>query len=333
MTIHALPRIHLLIGPGTLHSRGKDRMDFHHYRNSGRPRMTGEELLAEIPEIARVADVTVDAGNPHDIATLDDMRKLSLHINALLQRADVDGVVFVQGTNVLEETAYFLNLTVISHKPVIVTGAQRPFTALSADAPLNLYDAFHVAAHSDTAGKGVVVVTNGEINAARDVTKTNTYHVHTFRSRDVGMLGYADADRIVYYRAPLQRHTVNSEFTLTGIDVMPRVEVLFVYAGSQAGIAEAACKLGAQGLVIAGIGAGALGTITPECAAIAATRRAVVVRSARVGEGRVVSDSAYHEPNMIAAGNLLPQKAALLLSLALTRTTDLAEMQRIFDQY
>ncbi|HTE13721.1 MAG TPA: asparaginase domain-containing protein, partial [Burkholderiales bacterium] len=191
MTDHALPHIHLLIGPGTLHSRGKDRMDFHHYRNSGRPRMTGEELLAEIPEIARVARVTVDAGNPHEVATLDDIRRLALRINELMQRPDVDGVVFVQGTNVLEETAYFLTLTVNSAKPVVVTGAQRPFTALSADAPLNLYDAFRVAAHADTHGKGVVVVTNGEINAARDVTKTNTYHVHTFRSRDVGMLGYA----------------------------------------------------------------------------------------------------------------------------------------------
>ena len=326
-----LPRIHLLIGPGTLHSRGSDRMDFAHYRNSGKPRMTGEELLAEIPEIAQVAQVTVDAGNPHEVTTLEEIRRLAQRVNALLQRPDVDGVVFVQGTNVLEETAYFLTLTVKSTKPVVVTGAQRPFTALSSDAPLNLYDAFRVAAHADTHGKGVVVVTNGEINAARDVTKTNTYHVHTFRTRDFGMLGYADADRVVYYRAPLQRHTVNSEFDAD--HALPRVEVLHIYAGSQAGMAQAACKLGAKGLVIAGIGAGAIGNLGYECAAIAAECRAVVVRSARVGEGRVLVDSAYHKKNMIAAGNLLPQKAALLLSLALTRTADLGEIQRMFDQY
>ena len=326
-----LPRIHLLIGPGTLHSRGSDRMDFAHYRNSGKPRMTGEELLAEIPEIAQVAQVTVDAGNPHEVTTLEEIRRLAQRVNALLQRPDVDGVVFVQGTNVLEETAYFLTLTVKSTKPVVVTGAQRPFTALSSDAPLNLYDAFRVAAHADTHGKGVVVVTNGEINAARDVTKTNTYHVHTFRTLDFGMLGYADADRVVYYRAPLQRHTVNSEFDAD--HALPRVEVLHIYAGSQAGMAQAACKLGAKGLVIAGIGAGAIGNLGYECAAIAAECRAVVVRSARVGEGRVLVDSAYHKKNMIAAGNLLPQKAALLLSLALTRTADLGEIQRMFDQY
>jgi L-asparaginase len=304
----SLPRIHLLIGPGTLHSRGSGRMDFAHYRNSGKPRMTGEELLAEIPEIAAVAQVTVDPGNPHNVTTLEEIRRLAQRVHALLQRADVDGVVFVQGTNVLEETAYFLNLTVKSAKPVVVTGAQRPFTALSSDAALNLYDAFRVAAHPDTHGKGVVVATNGEINAARDVTKTNTYHVHTFRTRDVGMLGYADADRIVFYRAPLQRHTVDSEFSADSNNgPLPRVEVLHIYAGSQPGMAEAAVGLGAKGLV--------------------------VVRSARVGEGRVLADSAYHETNMIAAGNLLPQKAALLLSLALARTADLAEIQRMFDQY
>jgi L-asparaginase len=318
-----------LIGPGTLHSRGSGRMDFAHYRNSGKPRMTGDELLAAIPEIAGVAQVTVDAGNPHDVATLEEIRRLAQRVNELVQRPDVDGIVFVQGTNVLEETAYFLSLTVNSAKPVVITGAQRPFTALSSDAALNLYDAFRVAAHADTHGKGAVVVTN-----ARDVTKTNTYHVHTFRSRDVGMLGYADADRIIYYRAPLQQHTVNSEFTADASNgPLPRVEVLHVYAGTQPGMAQAAVQLGAKGLVIAGIGAGAIGNLTDECKLIAAERRAVVVRSARVGEGRVFVDSAYHETHMIAAGNLLPQKAALLLSLALARTSDLGEIQRVFDQY
>jgi L-asparaginase type II len=326
-----MSRIHLLIGPGTLHSRGSGRMDFAHYRNSGKPRMTGEELLAAVPEIANVAQVTVDAGNPHDVATLEEIRRLAQRVNALLQREDIDGVVFVQGTNVLEETAYFLSLTVKSARPIVVTGAQRPFTALSADAPLNLYDAFRVAADPQSAGKGALVVTNGEINAARDVTKTNTYHVHTFRSRDVGLLGYADADRIVYYRAPVQRHTTQSEFTADA--PLPRVELLGLYAGSQPGMADAAVALGAKGLVIAGIGAGAIGNLTDECKAIAASRRAVVVRAARVGEGRVLVDSAYHEPNMIAAGNLLPQKAALLLSLALTRTQDVHEIQRMFDEY
>ncbi len=328
-----LPRILLLVGPGTLPSRGKDRMDFYNYRRSGLPRMTGQELLAEIPEIARFSRVEVDAGNPYPVSTLEDMRKLAVRVNELAQLSEVDGIVFVQGTNVLEETAYFLTLTVRSAKPIVVTGAQRPFTALSTDAPLNLLDACKVAACPDTRGKGVVVVTNGEINSARDVTKANTYHVHTFRSRDVGLMGYADADRIVYYRAPTRRHTLDSEFGIENVSGLPRVDILYIYAGAQPGLAEAACRLGARGLVVASVGAGSPGNLTDECAAIAAAGRAVVVRSSRVGEGRVVRDSAYHEPCMVAADNLSPQKAALLLSLALTRTSDPDEIQRIFEQY
>lgn len=328
-----LPRIRLLIGPGTLPSRGKDRMDFLNYRRSGHPRMTGEEMLEAIPEIAGIAQVEVDRGNPWDVATLDDMGKLAQRVNELAQRPEVDGIVFVQGTNVLEETAYFLTLTVHTAKPIVVTGAQRPFTALSSDAPLNLLNAFRAAAEPGSCGKGVVVVTNGEINSARDVTKTNTYHVQTFQSRDLGLMGYADADKIVYYRAPTRRHTADSEFSLDGIERLPKVEILYVYAGTLAGMAEAACKLGAKGLVLAGIGAGAPGHLTSECAEIAAAGRAVVARSARVGDGRVVRDSAYHEPGMIAADNLSPQKAALLLTLALTRTSDPDEIQRMFDEY
>jgi L-asparaginase len=295
--------------------------------------MTGEEMLAEIPEIGRVAHVEVDAGNPWDVATVDDMRKLAERMNALVQLEEVDGIVFVQGTNVLEETAYFLTLTVHTAKPVVVTGAQRPFTALSSDAPLNLLNAFRAAAEPASRGKGVVVVTNGEINSARDVTKTNTYHVQTFQSRDLGLMGYADADRIVYYRAPVRRHTADSEFAIEGIERMPKVEILYVYAGTLTGMAEAACNLGAKGLVLAGIGAGAPGHLAEECAKIAAEKRAVVVRSARVGDGRVVRDSAYHEPGMVAADNLSPQKAALLLALALTRTAEPDEVQRMFDEY
>lgn len=328
----ALARLRLLVGPGTLPSRGKDRMDFTNYRRSGRPRMTAAELLAEIPEIERIAHVEPEA-TVHEVATLEDLRKLALRVSELLQQSDLDGLVFVQGTNTLEETAYFLTLTVHSAKPVVVTGAQRPFTALSSDAPLNLYNAIRTAAHAGTSGKGVVVVTNDEINCARDVTKTHTYRVQTFRSRDLGLLGYADPDRIVYYRAPMRRHTVESEFSVKGVANLPRVDILYVYTGTRPGVAEAAVQSGAKGLVVDGIGAGAAGNIHEECTAIAATRRAVVVRSARVGEGRVLADSAWHEKNMVAADNLSAQKAAVLLSLALTKTNDPDEIQRMFDEY
>jgi L-asparaginase len=328
-----LPTVCLMLGPGTLPSRGKDRMDLARYRKSGLAPLTGRELMEALPEVAAWAEVQVDQASPHGIATLEDLRMLSLCVSDTLARPEVDGVVFVQGTNSIEETAYFLNLTVRSEKPVVVTGAQRPFTSLSSDAPLNLLDAFRACIDPETPGKGVLVVANGELNAARDVAKTHTYRLQTFRSRDLGLLGYADADRIVYYRAPTRRHTTETEFDLAGIPALARVDVIYVSVATQPGLAEAALRLGAQGLVIAASGAGACGNLDSELAAIAADRRAVVVRSTRVGEGRVIRDDNWQWPGMVAADNLSPQKAAVLLALALTRTTEPDEIQRMFEQY
>jgi L-asparaginase len=327
------PRIRLLMGPGTLPSQGVDRLDLVRYRHSGRPRMTGAELLAAVPEISQWAKAEVDEGNPYEIARAEDLRALALRMNELLASPDIDGIVFVQGTNSIEETAYFLTLTVRSSKPIVVTGAQRPFTGLSSDAAINLLDACRVAACAETCGKGVVVVANSEINSAREVTKTNTYHVHTFRSRDLGLLGYADADTIAYYRTPTRRHTAASEFDVSTIRSLPRVDVLYVCVASEPGSAEAALRLGAKGIVVAGTGAGSCGNLETELARIAAECRAVVVRASRVGEGRVIRDDGWQRPGMVAADNLPAHKAALLLSLALTRTGDPDEIQHLFDEY
>jgi L-asparaginase len=187
----------------------------------------------------------------------------------LARRADVAGIVFVQGTNSIEGTAYFLNLTVRSSKPLVVTGAQRPFTAIGSDGPLNLIDAIRVASSEEAEGMGVLVVANGEINAARDVTKTNTYRLQTFRSRDLGVLGYTDGDRIVFYRRATRRHTANSEFDIVKNDRLPRVDVLYVFTGARPDLARAALELGAQGLVIAGSGAGSTGELRKELAELA----------------------------------------------------------------
>lgn len=334
MASESLPRVRLLIGPGTLHSQGKDRLDLLRYNEllSGRPRLTGQQLLEAVPEIGQVARVAVDPDNPFEMATPENLRHLARHVEATLGQSDVDGLVFVQGTNSIEETAYFLNLAVHSAKPVVVTGAQRPFTALSSDGALNLLNAIRVAGSREARGKGALVVTNDEINAARDVTKTHTYRLQTFRSRDLGVLGYADPDRIVFYRTPTRRHTTASEFDLRGVERLPQVDVLYVHAAARPALARAAVELGAEGLVIAGTGAGSTGALREELAAIARAGT-IVVRSARVGEGRVVRDDNWQEPGMVAADNLNPQKAALLLALALTRTRDPDEVQRMFDEY
>jgi L-asparaginase len=299
---------------------------------SGRPRLSGEELLAALPEIAGIADVHVDPTNPHEHGRTNDLLSLARRVEELLADPATAGVVWVQGTNGLEETAYFFHLAVHSEKPIVVTGAQRPFTALSSDGPLNLINAIRVAGCPEAAGKGVLVVANDEINSARDVTKTHTYRLHTFRSRDAGVLGYADADQIVFYRAPLRRHTAQSELRLDGVERLPRVDVLYVYSGAEPGLARAAVQLGAEGLVIAGGGAGSTGNLREELAALS-REGVVVVRSTRVGEGRVVRDDNWQEPGQVAADNLSPQKAALLLALALTQTHDPDAIQRLFDTY
>jgi L-asparaginase len=281
----ALPRIQLMIGPGTLPSVGKDRMDLLRYRVSGIPRLSGQQLLEPLPEISKIARVEVDKGNPWEMATYDDLRKLSMRVGELLRSPDVDGVVWVQGTNTIEETAYFLSLTVQSDKPIVVTGAQRPYNGLSTDGPMNLLDAVRLACSPEARGKGAIVAFNGEINAARDVTKTNTYHLQTFRTRDLGLLGYIDPDRIEFYRTPHRRHTVKSEFSLEGVQSIPYVDVLYVHTGTRPGLAQALVGLGAKGIVIASVGAGSPGNLDKEIGEILKTGAPLWFRAPGLAKG------------------------------------------------
>lgn len=327
-------RISLVVCPGTLPSQGMHRFDLTNYniRLSGKERLTARELLDHFPEIAEVADVEPDENEPFLVNTHGNLARFARHMQSVVDRPDVDGAVVVQGTNTLEETAFFLNLVLKTSKPVIIVGAQRPFTAVSTDSHLNLFNAIRVAASPDARGKGVLVVTNSEINAARDVTKTFTFQVQTFRSRDLGVLGYADADRIVFYRTPTRLYTSASEFTLEDADNLAPVEILYVHTGLNPRLARAAVELGARGLVIAGSGAGAMGLYVDAIVELA--REGVkVVRSARVGEGRVLTIGNTHEEGTIAADNLNPQKAAILLAFAMARGKDTAGIQAIFDAY
>jgi len=180
---------------------------------------------------------------------------------------------------------------------------------------------------------GAVVTFNGEINAARDVTKTNTYHLQTFRTRDLGLIGYADPDKIEYYRTPHRRHTAKSELGVEGVASMPYVDIAYIHTGTRAGLADDMVARGAKGIVIASVGAGAPGPLDKELLEIIKKRSAVVVISSRVGEGRIVRNNNWYEPGMVAADTLSPQKAAVLLTLALTKTRAPDEVQPIFDEY
>ena len=331
----SLPTIRLVLVPATLPSRANSRTEFVRYafERSGRKRMTGDELLTELPELREIARVEIDAGNEHAVATPADLVATARHVEEVLARPDVDGVVLSHGTNALEETAFFFHLTLKTDKPVVITGAQRPFTALSSDGGVNLIDAFRVAAAPQARGHGVLVVANNEIHSARDVTKTSTYRLHTFKSRDTGPLGFADADRVLFYRSPLRPHTAATVFKLSAATALPRVDVIYVHAGAQGDLASAAVDLGAKGLVIAGSGAGATGDMRATLAALAQDRGIVVVRSSRVGEGRVLVDDNWQEPGFVAADNLNPHKSALLLALALATTDEVGKIQELFDTY
>jgi len=329
----ALPRVHLFTGVGTLPRNPGNRLEFLRYATTGEPRLTGRELLERIPEVGQFARVSVESDELLEFDQPQQLKSLSRKFAARLNEPDVAGVVFTHGTNTIEETAYFMNLTVRTEKPVVIVGAQRPFSTLSSDAPLNLLNAIRVAADPSARGKGTLVVLNDEINAAREVTKSNTYRVETFVARELGLLGYADADRIVFYRAPTRRHTTQSEFDVAQIDSFPKVTILYAYSGDDGDLARAAVAAGARGLVIAGTGAGHTQNARKTLKELHDATGVVVVRSTRVGAGRVVRDDNWQEPGFVAADNLSPQKARILLQLALTRTSKPNEIQRMFDEY
>jgi L-asparaginase len=329
----ALMRVHLMTGPGTLPRNPANRLEYLRYSITNSPRLTGKELIEKIPEVQKFARVSVEPEDflPYDNA--DQLKALSLRMQERLKDPDIAGIVFTHGTNTIEETAYFLNLTVRSDKPVVIVGAQRPFSTLSSDAPLNLLNAIRVAADPASRGKGTLVMLNDEINAAREVTKTNTYRVETFQTRELGLLGYADPDRIVYYRAPTRRHTAQSEFDLTQMASIPKVTILYSYAGDDGDLAKAAVAAGAKGLVIAGTGAGHTQNARKTLKELSDKNGVVVVRASRVGAGRVVRDDNWQEPGFVAADNLNAQKARILLQLALAKTNKPDEIQRVFDEY
>lgn len=329
----ALRRVHLMTGTGTIPRNPANRLEYLRYATTGEPRLTGRQMLERIPEIQKFARVTVESDEFIAFDKPQELKELSLRIGARLAEPDIAGVVFTHGTNTMEETAYFMNLTVRNDKPVVIVGAQRAFSTLSSDGPLNLLNAIRVAADPVSRGKGTLVVLNDEINAARDVTKANTYRVETFQSRELGILGYADPDKIAFYRAPTRKHTTQSQFDLTQTGELPRVSILYSHAGDDGDLAKAAVAAGAKGLVIAGTGAGHTQNARKILKELHDTTGVVVVRSSRVGAGRVVRDDNWQEPGFVAADNLSPQKARILLQLALTKTSKPDEIQQMFDEY
>ncbi len=331
----ALPKIAAIGTGGTISGVGEDRLDFYEYGTSGRF-MRIDELLAGVPELAGVAEIVPVGFNNIASTAIGPVDWLAL-LNLIHETAadpSIAGIVVTHGTATLEETAYFLNLAVRVPVPVVVVGAMRPSSALGADGGLNLLNGVRVAGAPGARGMGVMVVLNDEINAARDVAKTSNYRVQTFVSRDFGILGYADADKVVFYRRPLRRCAPETEFAVAGLRALPKVDIIMAYAGADGALVEAAVAAGAKGIVSAGLPSGSPSPAQKEALTVAANAGIAVVQSSRAGSGRVIDGKvALREAGFIAADNLTPQKARILLMMALTVTNEADEIRRIFDTY
>lgn len=294
-----------------------------------------ETVLAAVPEMQAYARVSAEQVVNLPSQEIDNTVLLLLagRVQALLASDDVDGLVITHGTDTMEETAYFLNLVVKSRKPVVFVGAMRPSTALSADGPRNLLQAVQVAASPKAAGKGVLLVLAGRIGAARHTVKAHTSATDAFSGQEQGCIGTVlDAD-VDFHAEPLRTHTLGTDFDLSGIESLPPVDILYAYQGAGSHLIEAAIAAGAKGIVYAATGNGTLSEAAKRGAARAREQGVVFVRSTRVGGGSVCAHRFDVELDTVAANSLNPQKARILLSLALTLTSEPRRIQTWFDLY
>lgn len=333
-----LPRVVLLSMGGTIASRATERLNITNYGGPGMPRVEPNDWVNDLPELANIARVTTEdfrspVGRPTGTETFEDLQKVAKRLNELAQDSTVDGIVVTHGTNTMAETAFYMNLVVKTHKPVVFVGSQRPWTALSGDGPLNMFNAVRVAASKDAWDKGVLHAMNQNINTARDVMKTSAYRMQTFKGIDVGPIGFADPDNIVFYREPTRKHTYQSEFAGKDYTSVPSVQVAYAYQEAPGYVIDAMVANGVKGIVIDGTGAGSATFSQTEAVKRAQAKGVVFVMTARTRAGRVQDTPRRKEAMIVPGDNLLPEKARILLELALTKTTDIAEITRIFNEY
>lgn len=296
-----------------------------------------QRLIDAAPQMKDLADVTgeqlVNIGS-------QDMNnevwlKLAKRVNELVKRPDVDAVVITHGTDTMEETSYFLSLVVRTQKPIVMVGSMRPATSLSADGPMNLYEAVAVAANTKARDRGVLVVLNDQIYFARDVEKQNTTALDTFKSPDHGPAGHVAGSAVTLFGKPSATYGEGSTFSIDDLGALPKVEIVYAYANMGRDFIDFAVKSGAKGIVVAGVGDGNMTSVATEGLADAVKAGVAVVRSSRTGSGAVyrnieVEDDKLH---FIAADELNPQKARILLMLGLTKTQDVGLLQSYFDHY
>lgn len=305
-------------------------------KNAPVPALSGEDLYASVPELAKVTRVRVESLFNIPSGDMDPERWLAIQKSVVkaLSSGEVAGVIITHGTDTLEETAYFLDLTVPGDKPIILVGAQRNASERDLDGPRNLLNASRICVSPQARGKGAMIALNNQINAAREATKTHTSDVETFKSGDFGFIGSVYQDRIVFARAPTRRQYV----ALTGAP-LPRVDIITMYAGADGTQLRAAVGAGAKGIVVQALGLGNVNVPLYEAIKEAIGRGVVVVVSTRVPNGRVLpvygnkgGGQTLKEAGALFADNLSPQKARILLMLALQTTTNPTKMQELFDR-
>ena len=327
------PRIVVLATGGTIAGAGAAATNSATYQAAKVP---VEKLIAGVPELAEVAQVRGE--QVFQIAsesfTNEKLLQLGKRVNELAHDASVDGIVVTHGTDTLEETSFFLNLVVRSDKPVVVVGSMRPGTAMSADGMLNLYDAVVGAASPQSRGKGVLVSMNDEIHSGRDVTKRVNIKTNAFYSQ-WGPLGMVVEGQTYWFRQPVKRHTINSEFDIQAVEQLPEVQVVYGYGNMSTELYDAVARSGAKAIVHAGTGNGSVANYAVDKLRALRTQGLQVIRSSRVGDGFVLRNSEQPDDkyDWVVAHDLNPQKAKILAALALTRTSDPKELQRVFWTY
>jgi L-asparaginase len=296
-----------------------------------------DSMIDAVPGIRELAEIKGEqvANVGSQDMTFEIMIRLANRINELLASKKVSGVVITHGTDTMEETAFFLNLTVKSKKPVVMTGSMRPSTAVSADGPLNLYNAVAVSADPAATGRGILVVMNDRIHGAHSLTKTNTTSVETFLSPLTGLIGTVNYGKARYFRKPFRKHTYLSEFSVEGVNTLPRVDVHYACADMPADLIECSMAKGAKGIVIAGDGNGNMNEESLNAASKVAEKGIVIVRSSRVPSGTVSRNVEVDDDRhkLVVADELNPAKARILLMLSLLGARSLEEIQELYYSY
>src|SRR5262245_45984372 len=294
-------------------------------------------LIAAVPQLKDIAVVTGEQVASIGSQDMNDevWLKLAKRVNAVLAQPDVAGVAITHGTDTMEETSYFLSLVVKSDKPVVLTGSMRPSTAMSADGPLNIYNAVAIAADPKARGRGVMVAVDDDIHSAHDIIKFHSTDVATMRSGEAGLLGATLFGKNTWYRTPASVHTAKSEFSVEGVNALPRVDIIYAHANMSPDIIASAVTSGAKGLVIAGVGDGNMTAPALEAVKAAIAKGVIVVRSSRTNGGIIRRNIEVNDDQIgtVTSMELNPAKARVLLQLALLKTKDAKTIQGYYDRY